>query len=137
MLRLLPLLLILVACGSAPTMTAAQVVDQFRAAGLEAENPHAPQFKEGSPFPRSFTDGVVFDLPTLGRDSKGVPLHGSLLMCDTKKNCDAIYAYLDAFKAILGPYYYQSDGGRAVLSLDSKMTPDVAAKYAAIVKPLP
>lgn len=58
-------------------------------------------------------------------------------MCDTKQNCDAIYAYFDALKAIAGPYLYQSDGGRVVLQLNSGLTPETAAKFAETIKALP
>jgi hypothetical protein len=130
-------LLVLAACGGAPAVTAQQVIDRFAAANLEASNPHQPQFKEGSPFPRSFTDGISFDLPSLGATSTGEARHGAVLVCDTKKNCDAIYAYLDALKGLLGPYYYQSPSGTVVVTLDSKMDAPTAAKYEAIVKALP
>jgi hypothetical protein len=98
---------------------------------------HPPKFQDGSPFPRSFSDGVSFDLPSLKAADADEPPHGAVLVCDTKKNCDAIYAYLDALKGLLGPYYYQSNSGMVVASLDSAMAPDVAAKYEAIIKALP
>lgn len=128
---------LLAACGAAPAVTAQQVIDRYKAAGLEVENPHPPIFAEGSPFPRSFSDGISFDLPSLGKDAEGKSPTGAVLVCDTKKNCDAIYAYLDALKGLLGPYYYQSNSGTVVASLDSAMAPDVAAKYEAVIKSLP
>ena len=129
--------LLLAACGGAPAVTAQQVIDRYKAAGLEVENPHKPQFAAGSPFPQSFTDGISFDLPSLKAADADEPPHGAVLVCDTKKNCDAIYAYLDALKGLLGPYYYQSPSGTVVASLDSAMAPDVAAKYESVIKSLP
>lgn len=123
-------------CG-APVITAQQVIDRYKAAGLEVENPHPPKFEEGSPFPRSFSDGISFDLPSLKTADADEPPHGAVLICATKKNCDAIYTYLDALKGLLGPYYYQSKSGTVVASLDSTMPSDIAAKYEAIINALP
>ena len=132
------LILVLAACGGAPaTVTAQQVIDKFKAAGLEVENPHAPTFQAGSPFPQSFKEGISFDLPSLKAADASEPPHGAVLVCDTKKNCDAIYAYLDALKGLLGPYYYQSASGTVVATLDSTMKADQAAKYEAVIKSLP
>jgi hypothetical protein len=127
---------LLVSCG-APPQTAQSIVAQMQAAGLEVENPHTPQFKEGSPFPRSFSDGLVFDMPSYGLTNSNEPHHGSVLVCDTKKNCDAIYAYYDALKGLLGPYYWQSKSGTVVAYLDSIVPAPTAAKYEAIITALP
>lgn len=127
---------LLVACGASPP-TAQSIIDQFKAAGLEVENPHTPKFTANSPFPRSFSDGLVFDMPSYGLRANGEPRHGTVLVCDTKKNCDAIYTYFEALKGMLGPYYYQSSGGTVVVQLDSIVPAPTAAKYEAIVKGLP
>lgn len=129
-------LLLLVACGASPP-TAQSIVDQFKAAGLEVENPHTPKFADNSPFPRSFSDGLVFDMPSYGLRNNGEPRHGAVLVCASKKNCDAIYTYYDALKGLLGPYYYQSASGTVVVQLDSIVPEPMAAKYEAIVKGLP
>ena len=57
--------------------------------------------------------------------------------CDTKKNCDAIYAYYDALKALAGPYVYQSPSGTVVAQLNSGLTPDEAKKFEQAIKSLP
>lgn len=85
-----------------------------------------------SPLPNSWAEDVLFDIPALGTD-KG----GQVFVCDTKKNCDAIYAYFDALKAMVGPYVYQSKNGRVVVQMNSGLAPDEAAKYEAVVKALP
>jgi hypothetical protein len=57
-------------------------------------------------------------------------------VCDSKQNCDALYAYFDALKSLAGPYLYQSSDGRVVVQMNSGLTPDEAAKYEAAVKNL-
>jgi len=52
---------------------------------------------------------------------------GQYFLCDTKRNCDAIFAYFDAFKALAGPYTYQSGSGLVVVQLNSELTPAQAA----------
>ena len=43
---------------------------------------------------------------------------------------------LDAFKALAGPYIYQSASGLVVAQLNSELLPDVAAKIDAALKGL-
>jgi hypothetical protein len=59
---------------------------------------------------------------------------GQYFICDTKQNCDAIFAYYDALKALAGPYTYQSGSGLVVVQLNSELTPDAAAKVADALK---
>ena len=132
-----PVLDTLAACEGGTLPTAQQIIDKYTAAGLEAENPRTPKFQDGSPFPRSFSDGLTFDLPSLGTSGTDEPKHGRVLVCDTKENGDAIYAYLDTLKKLLGPYYYQSASGTVVAALDSTMDIATAAQYEAVIKSLP
>lgn len=122
----------LVACGApvvAPTGQA--VVEAFKAAGVEVTNVAPGTRAPDSPVPNSFKEHMEFTIPSLG--DKG----GQLFVCDTKQNCDAIYAYFNAMKALAGPYTYQSDGGRVVIQLNSGLAADEAAKFAAAIKALP
>lgn len=130
-------LLPLTGCGGAAPSTAQQIVDQFKAAGLEVENPHQPRFEANSPFPRGFNDGLVFDLPSLGAMPNGEPRHGTVLVCESKQRCDVIYAYFDGLKGLLGPHYWQGADGTVVVYLDGTLPGPQAAKYEAIVKGLP
>jgi hypothetical protein len=128
---------LLMACGSPPAPTAQSVLELFRDAGLEVANPHWPLFANQGTFPRTFTDGITFDLPSLGTNGVGQPRHGSILVCEAKQGCDTIYAYLETISGLLGPYYYQSSRGTVVVFLDSKLSRATAARYEQIVRSLP
>jgi hypothetical protein len=119
------LLLGLVACGGAPAtaLTAADVVSAFTAAGVPVENVQPGVRPADSPLPNSFKEYVTFTIPSLG--DKG----GQVFVCETKQNCDALYAYFDALKGIGGPYYYQSPSGTVVAQLNSGLAADEAAKF--------
>jgi hypothetical protein len=61
-----------------------------------------------APVPKSYIAHQAFEIPSVA------PKGGQFFVCDTKKNCDAIYAYYDALKALAGPYMYQSPSGTVV-----------------------
>ena len=129
--------LLLVASAGPSVTTAYSILNQFTAAGLEAANPHRPPFADAGLFPRTFTDGLTFELPSLGKNVVDRFRNGSILVCPTKENCDTIYTYLDMYSGLIGPYYYQSHQGTVVVFLDSRLPPATAAKYEQIVKSLP
>jgi hypothetical protein len=122
-------LVLLVSCGGAPAVTAQQVAEKFTAAG--ATNIHDEQLGADVPVPKSYTAHQVFEIASVA------PKGGQFFICDTKKNCDAIYAYFDALKALAGPYTYRSPGGTVVAQLNSGLSPDEAAKFEAAIKSLP
>jgi hypothetical protein len=129
------LLLVASAASSAPT--AYSILNQFTAAGLEAANPRRPPFADAGLFPRTFTDGLTFDLPSLGKNIVDRFRNGSILVCSTKEDCDIIYAYLDMYSGLIGPYYYQSHQGTVIVFLDSRLPQATADKYERIVRLLP
>src|SRR5512133_3260116 len=106
---------LLAACGAPSVPTARSVLDLFIAAGLEAANPHRPPFADQGLFPRTFSDGLTFELPSLGKNVVDQARNGSVLVCETKANCDTIYDYLDTYSGLIGPYYYQSHQGTVVV----------------------
>jgi hypothetical protein len=110
-------------------VTVQLVTDKLSALG--ATNIREEPFPPETPVPRSFIAHRAFEIPSVA------PRGGQFFLCDTKRNCDAIYAYFDAFKALGGPYLFQSPGGTVVLQLNSGLTPDEAATYEAAVKALP
>ena len=116
-------LIALVACAGAPAPTPASIEAALTSAGASAFVVNA---KAGT-VPQSYTSHADF---VIGDKA------AQYFLCDTKKNCDAIYAYFDAFKALAGPYTYRSDSGLVVAQLNSELTPDAAAKIAAAVKGL-
>lgn len=127
------LALLVVGCGSTPATntSAQQVVESLKAAGLSLENVAPGQRTADSPVPNTYKEHVTFTVPSLG--DKG----GQVFVCDTKRNCDAIFAYFDALKALAGPYLYQSQGGTVVAQLNSGISSDEAAKFEAAIKAIP
>jgi hypothetical protein len=129
--------MLLAGCGAPPAPTARSVLDLFVAAGLEATNPHRPLFADQGLFPRTFSDGLTFELPSLGKNFANRARNGSVLVCDTKAGCDTIYTYLDTYSGFVGPYYYQSHQGTVVVFLDNRLPEATAARYEQIVQALP
>lgn len=127
---MLGLAVILSACGgvTAAPPTAQGVINQFKAAGIDVGNVTTPEAIPNSPLPQSFKEHLVFTVPRLG--DKG----GQVFVCDTKQNCDGIFAYFDTLKGLAGPYLYQSAGGTVVAQLNSGLTPDEAAKFEQVVE---
>lgn len=123
------LVLALAACGGAPAVTAAQVAEKFTAAG--ATNIHDEVIEASSPVPKSYIAHQAFEIASVA------PKGGQFFICDTKKNCDAIFAYYDALKALAGPYTYQSPSGTVVAQLNSGLTPAEAAKFEQAITSLP
>lgn len=126
-------LVVLVACGGTPAtaLTAEQVVERLTAAGLQVADVKPNSVAADGPVPKSFTSQASFSI------SEVAPSGGQVFVCDTKQNCDAIFAYYDALKALAGPYLYQSPSGTVVAQLNSGLTPETAAKYEAAIKALP
>lgn len=124
-------LLILAACGGggSAAVTPQQVSEKLTAAG--ATNIRDETLAADSPVPKSYTAHQVFEVASVA------PKGGQYFICDTKKNCDAIYAYFDALKALAGPYLYQSPSGTVVAQLNSGLKPDEAAKFEQAIKGLP
>lgn len=127
------LLVTLVGCGGAPAaqVTGTSVADAIKAAGVDISEVTEPARDANSPVPNSYASHAEFVIAEVA------PKGGQVFVCDTKKNCDAIFAYYDALKALAGPYTYQSDGGRVVAQLNSGLTPETAAKIEAAIKALP
>lgn len=120
---------LLAACGGSPAVTTQQVSVALTRAG--ATNIHDEPTNPESPLPKSYIAHQAFEIPSVA------PKGGQYFICDTKKNCDAIFAYFDAIKALAGPYTYQSPGGTVVAQLNSGLTPDEAAKFEQAIKSLP
>jgi hypothetical protein len=130
-LFLVVLVFVLAACGGAPAaaVTPEQLTAALTTAG--ATNIVPGQTNPDSPMPKSFTNHQEFIIPALG--DKG----GQAFICDTKQNCDAIYAYFDALKALAGPYLYRSQSGTVIAQLNSGLTPDQAKPFQEAIETLP
>jgi hypothetical protein len=126
---LILLAVLLVSCGGAPAAPTGQsVLDKFKAAGI-AITPATPA--GGDAIPKSYLERMSFTIDSIA------PAGGQVFICDTKKNCDAIYAYFDALKALAGPYLYQSPGGTVVAQLNSGLSPTEATKFDQVIQSLP
>ena len=129
------LVTLLTACGSSPSastsLTAQNVIDKFNAAGLDVKDVQPGNRDPDSPLPNSYKENLTFSIPEVA------PQGGQVFVCDTKKNCDALYAYFDALKALAGPYLYQSPSGIVVVQLNSGLKPETGAKFEEVIKSLP
>jgi len=114
-----------------PPLTGQAVIDKFNAAGLGVTDVRPEKREPDSPLPNSFQEYLGFAIPEVA------PKGGQVFVCDTKRNCDAIYAYFDALKSMAGPYLYQSPGGTVVVQLNSGLNPETGAKFEAVVRSLP
>ena len=123
------ILALLAACGGAPAVTTAQVGEKLTTAG--ATNIHDEQLGADVPVPKSFTSHQVFEIASVA------PKGGQFFVCDTKQNCDAIYAYYDALKALAGPYLYRNQSGTVVAQLNAGLKPDEAAQFQKALEALP
>lgn len=112
-------------------LTAQSVIDAFNAAGLGVTNVRTEPRNPNSPLPNSYQERLSFAIPEVA------PRGGQVFVCDTKQNCDAIFAYFDALKALAGPYLYQSPDGRVVAQLNSGLTPATAAQFRQVIAALP
>ena len=124
-------IVLLVSCAPSAPLTGKTVTDAFTKAGIVVTDVKPEERKADSPLPNSYTERLQFIIPRIA------PKGGQLFVCDTKKNCDALFAYFDALKALAGPYTYQSDGGRVVIQLNDSLTPQEGAAFQAAITPLP
>lgn len=122
---------LLVACSASAPVSAQTVVDKFIAAGLGVSDVEPDERVEGTPLPNSYSDWLTFTIAEVA------PKGGQVFVCDTKKNCDALYAYFDMLKGLSGPYLYQSPSGLVVAQLNSGLTPETAAKFEKVIRGLP
>jgi len=134
-LTMVVLVSLLVACGSAgggsEPLTGQDVIDKFNEADLDVKDVQVGERDPDSPLPNSYQENLEFSIPEVA------PKGGQIFVCDTKKNCDALYAYFDALKALAGPYLYQSPSGTVVAQLNRGLTPDTAAKFETVINTLP
>ena len=133
-LTLTAILLFLLACGlnqTIPPLTAYDVIRKFTDAGLQINDVRPRERNPDSLLPNSYKTCLIFSTPEVA------PNGGQLFVCQTKKNCDAIFAYIDAFKSLSGPYFYQSPNGLVVVQLNKGLSPETAAKFENVVNSLP
>lgn len=128
------LAMVLAACATSAqpaTVTAQDVADKFVAAGVGVSDVKSGDVPDSASLPRSYQEHIEFIV------AEATPRGGQIFVCDTKKNCDAIYAYFDALKALAGPYTYQSPSGLVVAQLNSGLSPETVAKFEEVINSLP
>lgn len=126
-------LLLLAACsGAAPAtqVNADDVVQQFQDAGLELTNIQKPERGPESPLPNSYGENITFNYAELGDAG------GQIFTCDTRDNCDAVYAYFEALEGLADSYLYRSEAGTVIAQLNSSLTPEQAERFAAVIEGL-
>src|SRR5262245_38983448 len=96
---------------------------------LEAQSNNRAVIADG--VPKNYTGWQFFEVPSL-HSGRG----GQMFVCDTQKDCDAIYKALTQPRLYIG-YVYQSPTGRVVVQLDGMVDCAQATKYEAVVKQLP
>lgn len=119
---IVPAVLLLFACGGS-ALTPASVEAALSGAGASSFQ----QKKAPETVPQSYTAHATFMVA--GKTAQ-------YFVCDTKKNCDALFAYFDALKALAGPYTYQSGSGLVVVQLNSGLAPAQARPIEQAVKTL-
>ncbi len=122
------------ALGSAtaePQPTARDIITEFRSAGLDIQDVQPGQRQADSPLPNSYKEHLEFTIPEVA------PSGGQIFVCDTKRNCDALFAYFDGLRSLAGPYLYQSPSGLVVVQLNSGLSPETGADFEAVVSKLP
>lgn len=138
MYRLSIVLLLLVSCGI-PTIppSAAEVVKRFQHSGLDATNVRDEPLPDSAPIPRTYTSHANFTVPSAGTSSDGSTRGGQVFACETKRDCDAVYAAFDALRPLAGPYLYRSPSGTVVVQMSQAIPAAVAERYEAAVQRLP
>ena len=124
---------LLAACaGIAPTtrVNADDVIQQFQDAGLELTDIQEPARDPESPLPNSYGENVTFNYAELGDGG------GQIFTCDTRDNCDRVYAYFESLEDLAGPYLYRSEAGTVIAQLNSRLTPDQAAVFEDVINGL-
>jgi hypothetical protein len=123
------LVLFVAACGAAPAapVTARTVADAFSAANLGISAIQDVPNDPAGAVPNSYTSRVEFTIAEVA------PRGGQVFVCDTKRNCDAIYAYYEALAGLAGPYLYQSPSGLVVAQLNSGLSPATGAAFQDVV----
>lgn len=129
---LLALVALLVGCGaSTPSITPAQVVEKFKAAGLEAESPTA-MGKDDYGLAPFVCQGQRFLIPSLGKDNGG-----RVFVCDNTKDRDALKAYYDALGKSSAIFFsWAFADGPVVVQLNGDLPEDTAHQYEAAIKGL-
>lgn len=133
---LLLMVVVLASCGGpgAPTITAEDVLGQFKAAGLEAESPTKMTPKDYGVAPLLCQDGARrFLIPSLGTN-KG----GRLYVCTNQDDATKLKTFYDKAgegSALLHSWTYQK--GSVIVQINGDLDQAKADQYGAVIAALP
>ena len=119
--------LLLTACSPSAPPTAQDVLAKITESGVQINDITPGTRDPNSPLPNSYQEHYVFSIPEIA------PKGGQIFICDTSKNCDALYAYFESLSALGGPYYYQSPNGLIVAQLNSGLSANTAGQIESII----
>lgn len=118
------------ACSSAKTVTGADVIAAFKAAGLEAEN--ATPINYGlAPF---VCHGTRFVIPSLGKDGIGLDRGGRVFTCDSQDDLTKLrdyYVKIGQISAAFASHLYAK--GPVLVQIDNQLDKAKADKYGAAI----
>jgi len=120
----------LMGCGSKEPMTPDKLIAALKAGNVQVSDVKQPARDPSGPMPNSYNDRITFSLPSVA------PKGGQAFICDKKENCDALFSYFDALKALAGPYLYHSKDGLVVAQLNSGLAPQDADPVRAVIESL-
>ena len=62
------------------------------------------------------------------------PKGGQFFICETRTECDEIFAHYDNLKSLAGPYIFRSKDGKLVAQLNSTLSLETGVKFQSIFK---
>jgi hypothetical protein len=110
--------------------TSAQVVDAFRAAGIEVSGARAMTAEDYGPAPQDASDGMIFSMPSVGEGR--VCRVFSFSTPSALETLRAFYVEPDSTIGIYFSWLYTR--GNILLRVDGKVPEDVAKKYEAVLE---
>lgn len=120
--------MLITACGGSASVTGDDVVAAFKAAGLEAETPHAMAADDYglAPF---VCKGTRFFIPSLGADNGG-----RIFICENTEDRDKLATYYTAAgeaSAIFFSWVFPKDN--ILVQINGDLPEDVARQYEAAI----
>lgn len=118
------MVLLTVGCGGdkVKELTAAEYVQAFKDAGLEAENAREMTEVDFGPIPQDVKSAQIFYFPSIEES-----INGHVFVFKNEKNLEQAKKIYDEFGQVFKVYVY--DKGNALLHLSGEVNEDRAVKY--------
>jgi len=101
LLNVVAITVLLAGCGDGQkTISGQDVMTQLQQTGVAINDVTTADPAEKSPVPNSYKEWLSFSIPQVA------PSGGQVFICERKEYCDAIYAYFDGYRGLVGPYLY-------------------------------